>query len=142
MAPALISRSGSESPATQEQIAAGAEFNLMPGDALVAPAQAVGELRNDGEEPAVVLAAVLQPKSQDTAVGFPGTPVAKLSVDGSDETLVVALAVVLSPPCPGGHLPSEAHASPVGGGGGGEGSVAVAIAAVPACEGDTGTPVP
>ena len=44
-----------------EEVAAGTEFTLGPGESFVWPANVAGELRNDGPEPAVNLVAFLAP---------------------------------------------------------------------------------
>ena len=148
-APVVVSRAaGTATPgaATPEQIAAGTAFRLGPGDAFVGPPYAGGELRNDGPEPAVILTAAVVPEPEDRGVAAPA-----VGPGGGDDdrSVVVALAVVMAPPCPNGFAPSEMPAvgTPgAGGGGGGSGSVAVAVAASPQCAGDAtggvGTPTP
>ena len=60
---------GSFAPATEE-IAAGQEVTLGAGDAALFPPNASGEVRNDGDEPAVVLVVFVGPPPIE------GTPVA------------------------------------------------------------------
>lgn len=44
-----------------EEIAAGTEFTAGPGDSFIGPAEIPGEARNDGTEPTVILAAIVEP---------------------------------------------------------------------------------
>lgn len=54
---------------TLEAIPAGTKFTMAAGDSAFFPANVAGEVRNDGQEPAVALVATLQPQ------GVPaGTP--------------------------------------------------------------------
>lgn len=61
--PVTVSRAPDQGTpeSTQQVIAAGAEFMAGPGDSFVSPAVIAGEARNDGMEPAVVLAAIVEP---------------------------------------------------------------------------------
>ena len=65
--PVTITRAGTmDEPG--EAIAAGDEFTLSTGDYLVLPPMVAGEIRNDGEEPAVVVVADIAPATG----GMPG----------------------------------------------------------------------
>ena len=46
---------------SKEEFSAETEFTLMPGDSVVLPPNVAGEIRNDGIEPAVALAALVAP---------------------------------------------------------------------------------
>lgn len=135
-APLVINRATARTAAgagTQEHIAAETEITLGVGDSFVRPPTSAQDLRNDGGEPAIALTASVAPGALESA----GTPAAPDSPQASGG-LVVALAVVVVPPCPTGYLPAEMQpvATPGGGGGGGgAGGVAVAIAAAPECVG-------
>jgi hypothetical protein len=68
-APVTVSRApkaGTAEP-TQEEIPAGTGFVAGPGDSFISPAVIAGEARNDGPEPVVVLAAVVEPDVETTA---------------------------------------------------------------------------
>lgn len=62
-APVTVSRAPDQGTpeSTQQVIAAGTEFTAGPGDSFVSPAVVAGEARNDGTEPVVVLAAIVEP---------------------------------------------------------------------------------
>jgi quercetin dioxygenase-like cupin family protein len=57
-----------------EEVAAGTEFTLGPGESFVWPANVPGEVRNDGQEPAVTLVASLAPAEGEAATPMSGTP--------------------------------------------------------------------
>ena len=59
-------KAGTADP-TQEEIPAGTEFAAGPGDSFVSPAVIAGEARNDGPEPVVVLAAIVEPDLATTS---------------------------------------------------------------------------
>jgi hypothetical protein len=142
-APALIGR-GTAIDAAPEPVAAGSEFQLHAGDALVGSASTIGELRNSGKTPATLLTAVVMPAGSAGAAGL-APALAGLASNSDDRNVVVALAMVVSPPCTNGYAPvaTPATGTPgAGGGGGGTGSVAVAVAAAPQCASATGTPTP
>ena len=68
----------------------------------------------------------------------PATP---LAGGGGERGVAVVLAVVVAPPCPGGHAPAgdtPAGTPGAGGGGGGSSLVRVALAEVPPCAGADG----
>ncbi len=50
-----------------EEVEAGTEVTLEAGDSVVVPANVGGEVRNDGEEPAVVLVAFIAPLEEGGA---------------------------------------------------------------------------
>ncbi len=50
-----------------EEVAAGTEVTLEAGDSVVIPPNAAGEIRNDGDEPAVGLAALVAPPEEGGA---------------------------------------------------------------------------
>ncbi|MDQ3694677.1 MAG: hypothetical protein M3464_13775 [Chloroflexota bacterium] len=52
-----------------EEVAAGTEFTLESGDSAFFPPNGEGEIRNDGEEPAVALVAIVAPPEE--AAGTP-----------------------------------------------------------------------
>jgi mannose-6-phosphate isomerase-like protein (cupin superfamily) len=54
---------GTPFPEVVEELAAGTEFTMAPGDSALFPAHTVGEFRNNGSEPAVALVALLLPAS-------------------------------------------------------------------------------
>jgi quercetin dioxygenase-like cupin family protein len=56
-----------------ERVAAGTEFPVGPGDAFVIPPLTEGELRNDGQEPVVLLVTYLFPTGEPAMPGT-GTP--------------------------------------------------------------------
>jgi len=58
-----------------EEVAAGTEFTLGPGESFIWPPNVAGELRNDGPEPAVQLLAFLFPTQEEAATPLAGTPV-------------------------------------------------------------------
>jgi quercetin dioxygenase-like cupin family protein len=63
--------SGAFLPETEE-IAAGQEVTVAAGDAVLFPPNASGEIRNDGDEPAVVLVVFVGPPLMEgTAAGTP-----------------------------------------------------------------------
>ncbi len=66
-APVTVSRAPGGAPAAQENIAAGTEFDAGPGDSFVSPAVIAGEACNDGAEPVVVLAAIVEPEPAATS---------------------------------------------------------------------------
>jgi len=57
-----------------EEVAAGTEFTLGPGESFIWPPNVAGELRNDGPEPAVQLLAFLFPTEEEVATPMAGTP--------------------------------------------------------------------
>ncbi len=63
-APVTVLRASGDgaAEARQVEIAAGTEFMAGPGDSFVSPAVIEGEARNDGTEPVVVLAAIVEPE--------------------------------------------------------------------------------
>ena len=61
---------GAEFPA-EEELAAGTELTLGPGDSFVAPPNVHGELRNDGTAPAVLLMALAVPAEAGAPAGTP-----------------------------------------------------------------------
>jgi hypothetical protein len=69
-----------EGPATitratgPEEVAAGTEFTLGSGESFLWPPYVAGELRNDGQEPAVTLLAYLAPVEEEAATPGAGTP--------------------------------------------------------------------
>lgn len=54
---------GTPSPTETENIEAGTEFTLEAGDSTVLPGDPTAELRNDGDEEAVLLLAVVDPRA-------------------------------------------------------------------------------
>jgi hypothetical protein len=63
-APVTITRAAmGDVPGAQEEVAAGTEFTLNPGDSIVGSPNAGGESRNDGFEPAVVPIAHIMPEA-------------------------------------------------------------------------------
>jgi len=58
-----------------EEVAAGTEFTLGPGESFIWLPNVAGELRNDGPEPAVQLLAFLFPTQEEAATPLAGTPV-------------------------------------------------------------------
>jgi len=58
-----------------EDVAAGTAFTLGPGESFVWPANVHGEVRNDGQEPAVNLVVSLAPVEGGAATPMAGTPV-------------------------------------------------------------------
>jgi hypothetical protein len=58
-----------------EEVAAGTEFTLGPGESFIWPPNVAGELRNDGSEPAVQFLAFLFPTEGEAATPLAGTPV-------------------------------------------------------------------
>ena len=65
---------GTPFPVEQETFAAGEEFEMAAGDSAVFPALTAGELRNDGDEEAVVLVSEVFPAEGEDgeAAGTPG----------------------------------------------------------------------
>ena len=61
---------GGEFPA-EEELAAGTELILGPGDSFAGPPNVAGELRNDGDTPAVLLAALAVPAEMGAPEGTP-----------------------------------------------------------------------
>jgi hypothetical protein len=57
-----------------EDVAAGTDFTLGPGESFVWPGYVAGELRNDGPEPAVTLVAFLAPAQVEMATPAASTP--------------------------------------------------------------------
>ena len=57
-----------------EEVAAGTEFTLGPGESFVWPANVHGEARNDGAEPTVNLVIYLAPTEGEEATPMAGTP--------------------------------------------------------------------
>ena len=57
-----------------EEVAAGTEFTLGPGESFVWPPNVAGESPNNGPEPAVILTAYLAPAGQVAATRGTGTP--------------------------------------------------------------------
>ena len=57
-----------------EEVAAGTAFTLGPGESFVWPANVHGEVRNDGQEPAVTLVTYLAPAEGEAATPMAGTP--------------------------------------------------------------------
>ncbi|MCD6056999.1 MAG: hypothetical protein K0Q89_529 [Thermomicrobiales bacterium] len=57
-----------------EEVAAGTEFTLGPGESFIWPPNVAGELRNDGPEPVVQLLAFLAPAEEAAATPLVGTP--------------------------------------------------------------------
>ena len=58
-----------------EDVAAGTEFTLGPGESFIWPPNVAGELRNDGPEPVVQLVAFLAPAAEGAAATpMAGTP--------------------------------------------------------------------
>ena len=57
-----------------EEVAAGTEFTLGPGESFVWPPNVFGETRNDGQEPAVTLVAFLVPVEEEAATPMAGSP--------------------------------------------------------------------
>lgn len=49
-------------------VEAGNKFNLRPGDYFIIPPSTVGEVRNDGEEPAAVVIAAITPEEETPAL--------------------------------------------------------------------------
>ena len=116
----------------QEDVAAGTEITLGPGDAFVRPANSEQDLRNSGGEAAVALLASVAPELGTERTNAAIAPVGAPAGTG----VVLALALVVPPECPAGYTPAELGpvATPGGGGGGGgAGGVAVAVAAAPQC---------
>ena len=146
-APFVVTRAASNAPGTgaQEEIAAGTEITLGPGEAFVRPPNSEQNLHNGGGEPAVALFASVASDLMEGNTSSGATP--------TQTGVVLALALVVPPQCPDGYTPGELGplATPGGGGGGGgAGSVAVAVAVAPECTGGEagmavppmGTPVP
>ena len=134
-APLVVTRAAAppnSGAAVQEEIGAGTEITLGPGDAFVRPANSEQDLRNSGSEPAVALLASVASELPARITRAPIAPVGAPAGTG----VVLALALVVPPACPDGYTPAELGpvATPGGGGGGGgAGGVAVAIAAAPQC---------
>ena len=69
-----------EGPATitratgAEEVAAGTDFTLGAGESFLWPPFVAGELRNDGQEPAVTLLAYLAPVEGEAETPMAGTP--------------------------------------------------------------------
>jgi hypothetical protein len=60
-----------------EEVAAGAEFTLGPGESFIWPPNVAGELRNDGPEPVVQVVAFVAPEAameEAAATPLVGTP--------------------------------------------------------------------
>ncbi len=57
-----------------DEIAAGTEFTMAAGDSAFFPPNETGEVRNDGQEQAVILVANIGPPSGGPAGGPAGTP--------------------------------------------------------------------
>jgi Cupin domain len=57
-----------------EEVAAGTEFTLGPGESFLWPPNVAGEVRNDGQEPAVTLVTYLAPAEEEAATPMAGTP--------------------------------------------------------------------
>lgn len=57
-----------------EQIPAGTEFTLGPGESLISPPFIDGEYRNDGQETAITLIAFVAPVEEVAAKPMAGTP--------------------------------------------------------------------
>jgi hypothetical protein len=136
---ATVQRGATENGRKQaESIAARTPISLDPQDSLVSLSPAGTHLRNPGKETISFI-----------SIGFGGGATASAepaAVAGTeDQGLVMALALVVPPPCPPGTEPGspELAATPgAGGGGGGAGGVAVAFAAAPACIDVGATPTP
>ena len=64
---------GNEEPTAEdfEEMPAGQDFTMEVGDSALFPASVAGEVRNDGTEDAVLLAAIIEPNGEEGA-----TPVA------------------------------------------------------------------
>ena len=65
---------GTPFPTETEAFAAGEEFELEEGDSAVFPAFVAGEIRNDGDEPAVALVAEVGPPEEGAGTPAAGTP--------------------------------------------------------------------
>ena len=136
-APMMVQRASVDGQAQKESVAAGSSVTLAPGDSLVSLEPAGTHLRNPGPDTASVLSIGLRTSAVEEAQAA-ATP-------GAERGLVLALALVMPPPCPPGTEPGSPSlaATPGGGGGaGGAGGVALAVAAAPACIDVGATPVP
>ena len=58
---------GFEEEPSLEEVAAGTEVTLEAGDSTLIPANVAGEIRNDGDAPAVALAALVEPLQGEDA---------------------------------------------------------------------------
>jgi len=72
--PLMITRAGSSGTTATEEIAAGQEVRVRAGDTVLFPPHGGGELRNNGQETTVVLAAFVGEAVSGTPVA--GTPTA------------------------------------------------------------------
>ena len=59
-----------------EEVAAGTEFTLEAGDSVVFPPNVAGEVRNDGQERAVALVALIAPPEGEAGTPAAATPAA------------------------------------------------------------------
>jgi hypothetical protein len=133
----MVQRAPMDGQSQKESVAAGSSVALAPGDSLVSLDPAGTHVRNPGPDAASVLSIGLRSSAVREAQAA-ATP-------GAERGLVLALALVMPPPCPPGTepgSPSLAATPGGGGGGGGAGGVALAVAAAPACIDVGATPVP
>ena len=71
-APATVYRAGEAgAEGSPEEVEAGVEFTVGPGDSFVSPAVIPGEARNAGTETVVVLAAVVEPAEATSPASTP-----------------------------------------------------------------------
>lgn len=76
-APVTVLRAAGEGtpfPMETEVIEAGTEFTLEAGDSTVVPGDPTAELRNDGDEEAVLLLAVVDPRASSGGASPESTP--------------------------------------------------------------------
>lgn len=57
-----------------EEIPAGTEFTIGPGESLISPPFVEGEFRNDGQVPTVTLVVYVAPAEEEAATPMAGTP--------------------------------------------------------------------
>jgi hypothetical protein len=127
-----------EDTAPAETVAAHTALALAQGESLVSLAPGGIQLHNSGPETTSLITIDL---GSSAAAATP----AATTEEAADHGLVMAVALVVPPPCPPGTepgSPSLAATPGAGGGGGGAGGVALAFAAAPACIDVGATPVP
>lgn len=83
-------------PVAAEVVAEGVEFTLSPGESAIFPPFVAGEVRNDGQEPAVALVAGIEPIGA-LATPAAATPVAAGTPVGEAEEFAPLAGVVFQP---------------------------------------------